>query len=285
MTPLFSVIVPTRNRPAALEQCLRELARQDIGRDAFDVIVVDDGGAASIAHLVETLKTQVSVSMITQQHAGPAAARNAGARFATGRYLAFIDDDCVPAIDWLRQLTRVLDQPGAGLCGGRVTNGLPNNLCSAAGQTLLDVVYEWQPGARLRFFSTNNLAIAATDFRAIGGFDAAFRVSEDREFCDRWAASGGALTFVPDAIVIHRHDLSPIRFVRRHFAYGRGTPRFYAARVRDGRPPLRVDPRFYRLLVTAPWRRGARRPMRLLAAILTALAANTTGYAWEKLTT
>ena len=41
---LFTVIIPTYNRPHALRGCLESLAAQCYPRALFEVIVVDDGG-------------------------------------------------------------------------------------------------------------------------------------------------------------------------------------------------------------------------------------------------
>ena len=46
MTPFFSVIVPTRDRPDRLVRCLRALAQLDYPGDAFEVVVVDDGSGS-----------------------------------------------------------------------------------------------------------------------------------------------------------------------------------------------------------------------------------------------
>ena len=43
MTPNFSVIIPTYNRPRHVTRCLRALTQQDYPRQLFEVIVVDDG--------------------------------------------------------------------------------------------------------------------------------------------------------------------------------------------------------------------------------------------------
>ena len=42
----FSVVVPTYNRPARLAACLAAVAALDYPRDAFEVVVVDDGSDA-----------------------------------------------------------------------------------------------------------------------------------------------------------------------------------------------------------------------------------------------
>ena len=52
--PLFSVIIPTYNRPQPLAACLNALADSTLPASAYEVIVVDDGGANQIAELATT---------------------------------------------------------------------------------------------------------------------------------------------------------------------------------------------------------------------------------------
>src|SRR5215813_1646861 len=100
--PRFSIVVPTYRRPAILAGCLDAVARLDYPCDRFEAIVVDDGGGA-----VELPRAYADVDMVllTQAHAGPAAARNTGAARARGDFLAFTDDDCRPDPGWLSPFT------------------------------------------------------------------------------------------------------------------------------------------------------------------------------------
>ena len=99
----FSVVIPTYNRPSQLRECLEALADQDYPRTAFEVIVVDDGSTESLRGIDDLFRAKLPLVFLRQQNAGPASARNTGAQHAKGRYIAFTDDDCVPARDWLRR--------------------------------------------------------------------------------------------------------------------------------------------------------------------------------------
>src|SRR5688572_17617375 len=102
--PIFSIIIPTRNRSGHLAACLKSLARLDYPCDRFEVIVVDDGSETPVDGVVAAIRERIDVSLATQAHAGPATARNRGAAGAKGEFLAFTDDDCAPASDWLQRL-------------------------------------------------------------------------------------------------------------------------------------------------------------------------------------
>src|SRR5687767_7876993 len=93
----FSVVIPTYNRPLQLQQCLEGLANQDYPREAFEVIVVDDGGEHPLTKINDHYQTRLSLVFLKQANAGQASARNTGASHAKGQYIAFTDDDCVPA--------------------------------------------------------------------------------------------------------------------------------------------------------------------------------------------
>src|SRR5690349_8782081 len=104
MLPVVSIIIPTYNRPAPLEQCLKALSQLDYPRDRFEVVVVDDGSTISPAGIVEGFCSRLDIRMLRQANAGPAAARNLGAQEAKGQILAFTDDDCLPDPAWLGRM-------------------------------------------------------------------------------------------------------------------------------------------------------------------------------------
>lgn len=238
----FSVIVPTFNRPDALRQCLAGLARSAYPQEEFEVIVVDDGGSAALGPVVGEFEDRMQVRLTRQSNAGPAAARNYGASLASGRFLAFTDDDCEPAENWLDALQRVLDAKPMALVGGRVVNGLPWSVCASASHRIVDHFvshYNADP-ENARFFTSNNMALAAGLYREAGGFDGSFTraAAEDREFCDAWLGRGWKLVCAPEAVVVHRHEMDLGGFWRQQYSYGRGAFLYAAARSRRGAGPV-----------------------------------------------
>jgi glycosyltransferase involved in cell wall biosynthesis len=281
--PRCSIVVPTYERPAALAACLKSLAALDYPRDRFDVVVVDDGGRAPLEPVVEPFRGRLDLTLLRQPRAGPAAARNAGAERAEGDLLAFTDDDCRPRPDWLRQLAGRFAASPQEAFGGQTINALPRNVYSAAAQLVIDVGYRQNnsgPPDR-RWFTTNNLAVPAAGFRAVGGFDPSFRTSEDRDFCSRWVQSGLRMSYEPGAVVEHAHPLSLASFLQLHFAYGRGAFRYHREQRRQGRP-VRVEPSFYLALARAPLAEEDRSRRLALGGLLVLWhLVNTAGFASE----
>ena len=245
--PYFSIIIPTYARPKQLSTCLHALTQLCYPRERFEVIVVDDGSEVPIEPVVEPFCKQLDLILLNQANAGPAAARNTGAEHAKGQFLAFTDDDCSPAPNWLSVLAKQFVQTPDRIIGGHTINELSNNLYASTSQLIVDIVYRHynvNPN-EARFFASNNLAVTAKQFREMGGFDPHFRISEDRELCDRWLFHGYHMTYAPEAIVYHAHDLNFWGFCKQHFSYGRGAHRFHSLRSKRGSGTIHGEMKFH----------------------------------------
>jgi glycosyltransferase involved in cell wall biosynthesis len=151
-----SVVVPTVGRES-LAAVLAGLA------DLPEVIVVDDRPAPD-----GPLAVPPWVTVVRGRAAGPAAARNTGWRAARGAWVAFLDDDVVPARDWADRLAGDLAAaPGAGGVQGRVVVPLPTGRAPT----------DWErctaglAGAR---WVTADLAYRRAVLEEVGGFDERF---------------------------------------------------------------------------------------------------------------
>jgi GT2 family glycosyltransferase len=280
MEPFISIIVPTRNRPRQVAACAAVLGRLQYPRDRYEVIFVDDGSEPPVV--------APGARVIRQPGRGPAAARNTGVREARGELLAFTDDDCAPAPDWLRHIAQHLTAEPDRLLGGRVINALPDNLFAEASQQLVSYLYEYfnSGAAGPQFFTSNNLAVRRQLLLSVGGFDESLprAAAEDRELCDRWLHLGHRLAYAPEMIVHHAHDLTPRSFWQQHFNYGRGAHYYHSARAERRGAKLRVEPvRSYGNLLRYPFTqtRGLR-AWRLTTLLLLAQIANALGFFWER---
>jgi glycosyltransferase involved in cell wall biosynthesis len=289
MQPLVSIVVPTRNRSNQLATCLEALGKLRYPADRFEVIVVDDGSRVPLEAIVAKFADRLEVRLLRRSQGGAARARNTGAAVARGEVLAFTDDDCAPAPEWLQTMIGALAQHPASLVGGRTVNALQNNVYAAASQTLIDYLYTYYNvnPARARFFTSNNIALRSELYRQVGGFpdDWPCLPAEDREFCDRLCHQGAPLVYCPEAVVLHQHDLTLGGFWRQHVNYGRGAWHFHRARTRRGKEPPRLEPlTFYLELLRYPSAEGGQRPRVLRALFVLSQVANAAGFYRERLT-
>ena len=227
--PRISIVIPTFNRGVQLQVCLDALSR-GFPPDAETIVVSDGGDRAAFPDLSRFEKT-LNLRVVHAEHGGPAHARNRGLEHARAPIVAFIDDDCLPQSGWLDRIAGsvALDPPTAA--GGITLNGLPENVWSAAAQLILDMGERDQRERNYDpvFYPTNNIAFPTESLRGIGGFDSAFRTSEDREVCRRWLQAGYRLVKAPDAVLAHAPQLDLARFWQRCAAYGSGAAQFHGS--------------------------------------------------------
>lgn len=286
-SPFFSIVIPTYNRPERLKNCLQAIAQLDYPSDRFEVIVVDDGSKLTLDTVVKPLQSQMNLTLLRQENAGPAAARNRGAAKAQGEFLAFTDDDCQPTADWLTQFATAFATTPQAMLGGKTINALADNPFSVASQKLIDYLYDYYNPAKGKdaFFASNNIAMPTNNFRTLNGFDISFPLAaaEDRDFCDRWSRAY-PMVYIPAAKIKHYHKLDLNSFWKQHFGYGRGAFCFHQIRSQRMVKEIEVEPlSFYFNLLFYPFYQTLQQP-RLYISILFLISqiANIAGFFWEK---
>lgn len=110
----ISVILSTYNRPKALQVVLDALGRQDDHN--FEVIVADDGSGTETRDVVNAMATkwpQCNIQHVWHEKKGfrLARIRNLACKVCTGKYLVFLDGDCIPPPDFLSR-HRALSEEG-----------------------------------------------------------------------------------------------------------------------------------------------------------------------------
>ena len=230
-TPLVTVAVCTRERPADLARCLDALRRLDYPN--LDLLVVDNAPASDATEAV--VRRHPCVRCVREPRPGLDWARNRAILECRGDILAFADDDVVVDPGWVDALVRVfLADPQVMAVTGLV---IPDELATDA-QRLFETyggfgrgfTRRWWRGAAGRpiagdhggagkFGTGANMAYRRPVFDAIGGFDPALDVGTctngggDLEMFFRVIKAGHTLVYEPSAIVRHRHrrDHAPLR--------------------------------------------------------------------------
>jgi cellulose synthase/poly-beta-1,6-N-acetylglucosamine synthase-like glycosyltransferase len=220
--PELAVVVPTRDRPAALAACLSAVQAQD-GPPPFEVVVVDD--ASTDPGAVAAVAAAAGARVVRGAGRGPAAARNLGASATDAPLVGFTDDDCRPGPAWVAALVRRFVD-GVDAVAGPTRNGRPEDPFAAASQALTNHVTEWSHdpvAGTVGFAPTSNLAVRRELLDRLP-FDESFPLAagEDRDWCTRLGAAGIPLTWEPAAWVAHHQDLTLRRFWRQQLRYGRG---------------------------------------------------------------
>jgi glycosyltransferase involved in cell wall biosynthesis len=107
---LISVIISSYNAEKTLSQALDAFEKQDIGKDNFEVIIVDDGSADGSKELIKKYikKNTFTLKYYYQENKWVGIARNHGIKYAQGDILAFTDADCICDRDWLSVIQKTI---------------------------------------------------------------------------------------------------------------------------------------------------------------------------------
>jgi glycosyltransferase involved in cell wall biosynthesis len=271
----ISIVVPTRDRPAALRGCLAALARQSA--PGLDVVVVDDGSRerATVDAAVADL---AGARVVRSPGRGPATARNLGARAASGDVICLLDDDCEPEHEWAERLAAAVRRAPGGIAGGRTVAPPGARPAVRASQAITNhlLAESLAHEGALGFAPSCNMAASREVLERLP-FDSSYpsAAGEDREWWAQALADGLVAVYEPGAVVVHRQRLDPRGFLRQQFRYGRGAARF--RRAGTGRSLAR--PRFYAALA----RRGFADGSAVGGLVLAAQLATAAGIAAERL--
>ena len=229
MTVLVSVIVVNYNGRQHLSRCLSALARQDA---AHEVVLVDNGSDDGSVDLVRRLFVGVRVLSLGR-NTGFAAANNAGARAARGRYLAFLNNDTEPAPTWLMALRAGLDaSPDAGFATSRIVYMENPSVVDSAGDVVTRSGGAFKrghggPASELLepgyvFGACGAACLFRREvFEEAGGFDEDFFLTyEDVDLSYRAQLLGYRCRYVPDALVAHAGSATIGRVSRMAVFYG-----------------------------------------------------------------
>ncbi|PAZ10845.1 glycosyl transferase [Streptomyces sp. SA15] len=117
-----SIVVPVYNAGPYVELCAPSLIHQSLGRDAYEVIYVDDGSTDDSAQRLDRLAARhPHVRVVRQENSGwPGKPRNVGVREACGEYVQFVDQDDELTPEALERLHRLATRNGSDIVLGKV---------------------------------------------------------------------------------------------------------------------------------------------------------------------
>ncbi len=264
MTPTslsVTVVISTRDRGALIADTLQTLVgSQDPN---LSILVVDQSVDDTTREAVAAVaQRDPRVHYTRSKTVGLSAGRNVGASLSRSEIVAYTDDDCIVAEDWVQAIVREFEEPGIAAAYGRV---LPHEY---QGRTGTEVAFK-DSHERVRYGAKTppwyighgcNMAFRRAELIHVGGFDpllgpgAVLRNCDDADMTYRLLAAGKRVVYSPEALVYHRQhwrDWRARQQVER--AYGLGAGALFAKYLRCR------DWYGVRLLGTWVWQLGVRR--------------------------
>lgn len=200
--PLFSIILPTRDRPDFLHEAIESVNVQTVAN--WELIVVDDASDPAVVIPIDERIRLVRLDT----HSGPATARNAGLSVARGRYIAFLDDDDLFTQDRLEVVSSALSRTPVVVCWSRFIDQPANrhrSLNGDVGDVILDD-------------STPSLGAVAVDRGRCLTFDERWRHLEDVDWWLRVAEKLPVTTVSSVGYLIRRRATADKEQLRRRAA-------------------------------------------------------------------
>ena len=238
----ITVAIPTLDRPVELARCLTALFTGTVL--PAEVLIINQGERDEVEQAIKPfqLTHATPISQCSQSPRGLSAARNLAIERARCHVIAFTDDDCVPAPDWLAHIERTLiSAPCAdGMTGSILPLGdaapgyFPISLRTRRTQVLFQGrTLPWHVG------SGGNFAVRQDWLRRVGGYDERLgagspgKAAEDTDLFYRLLRAGAMIRYEPDAIIYHeRQDAA--RLIRSFWSYSHGIGAFVAKHLRKG---------------------------------------------------
>ena len=225
----ITVCICSRDRPDYLYDCLNGLRVQSVAADRFDILVVDSASTGEVSQRMAAMIAGIAnARLLRVEQAGVSLARNAGAAAARGSYIAYIDDDAIPAPDWIACILAAITEtdPPPALIGGRILPlweaPLPMWWPRRLRATLSIIELEGQGEYRTPALPPElepygaNLIVHVPSLRAIGGFGQhsgrvgkALLSDEEVQLAWRLQAAGRSVRY--DSRIVVRHQIQAAR--------------------------------------------------------------------------
>jgi GT2 family glycosyltransferase len=214
--PQVSVIIVNWNGARVLDRCLTAVFHQTFTR--YEVIVIDNHSTDGSADDLESkFRSRALLVERLPKNLGFPVANNIGARLARGKWLALLNNDAFPALDWLANLMGAAAQHRAfTFFASRMIQSEDNSRLDGAGDVYHISGLAWrrhygQCGVNLAheveevFSPCAGAALYSRDaFLQSGGFDEDFfSYHEDVDLGFRLLLQGQRCLYVPTAVVEH----------------------------------------------------------------------------------
>jgi glycosyltransferase involved in cell wall biosynthesis len=197
--PQISVIIPTLNEESVIGRCLDSLDKNNFPKSAFEVIVVDNGSTDRTIDVAKSFESILSVKVFKLEKVHISALRNLGAAEARGRFLAFLDADCLAPENWLASALRRLEDSDAGIVGAHY--GIPDD-STWVGRLWTQDRFAEKTGD-VSYVPAGDLLLNREMFFSVGCFDESIQTNEDFELCERARGLGLSVRSYPDLQVTH----------------------------------------------------------------------------------
>jgi glycosyltransferase involved in cell wall biosynthesis len=216
--PDITVVMPVFNSMRFLPRVIPPLLAAGRSHGGVEFVFVDNGSSDGSQEYLESVRA-ADVRVVSRVRASIAALRNIGARDSRGRYLSFIDSDCLIDDSYFAAALQVITASGAAATGFAYDLPAQPGWIEAAWHEL-----HYSHQARdVEYLNAGNFFVTRAAFDRVGGFRENLWTGEDAELGQRLNASGERIHADPSVRAIHLGNPKTMRqFFRRAVWHGVG---------------------------------------------------------------
>lgn len=210
----FSIIIPAWNEENSIGKTIAGARALDYPRADFEIIAVDNNSSDKTS---EAARAAGADKVILETEQGTNMARNAGLRASEGDVVAFLDSDCVPPPNWLRQIEKHFENPEVVAVSGPYDHGF-TGILKLLERFYMGYVFALAPKIVTVLFRKKdavmmggNFAVRRSAIKKIGEFPRLAFYGDDTAIAVMLARNAGEVVFDPDFVV----KSSPRRFKRQ----------------------------------------------------------------------
>ena len=229
----ISLTICTRDRCQQLANCLRYVCAIKF-KQPWELIIVDNGSVDETAALVQQFieSARVSTTYVFEPRLGKSNALNTAIDIARGEILAFTDDDCYVAPDFLNCVRSAFEDPTVGYITGRIMLHDPTDYPVTINETTGPLTFPARSFLSVGTVQGANMAFRREVLSGIGGFDPQLGpgtqfVCEDVDVAGRASATGWKGRYCPEVIVRHHHGRKAADIPRLMKLYGWGAGAYH----------------------------------------------------------
>lgn len=257
-----SIILPTKNRPRQLRNCLNSIITSSY---PYKELIVVDSSDSPIREENEEVVKRLGGKYCFESRHRPAVARNTGIRAASGEIVVIADDDFIVDKDWITNLVKNYTDPELVCCNGRMVSYRNDEMSQ-----LFERIMSFDRGEKRRVFTKKDIRILSlfklitsignrrfyestpvpwaagsgfSSFRreifdTLGYFDEDLGIGkrssgEDPDMYYRLLKADYQIVYDPTSIIYHDHRTSLEAISRFAYEYGTNKRVFYKKYCRD----------------------------------------------------
>ena len=230
-----TVAICTYNRANLLKLCIESLNAINFHKSEFEVLVVDNNSSddtAEICSHIPILYPELNFRYVVETRQGVGYTRTRCAQEAKGEIVAYIDDDCLAEVNWLKEIVAFYNKhPEAMSTGGRI---IPKYLVPVAdwfGKYFWGLVGNYDLGSKVfqmegvRYPSGANMHFRRVAFERYGTFDGnlgrsgkSLMAGEEKAMYLKLIKAKEKVYYLPQVIVYHHVEGNKFdkAYVRKH---------------------------------------------------------------------